>query len=49
MARSRRRRLGESSTASFFHFDDEGNNLGDGFSVSRSSYFPLGIGLVKLK
>lgn len=35
---------GESSTASFFHYDDEGNNLGDGFSVSRSSYFPLGIG-----
>jgi len=35
---------GESSTASFFHLDDEGNNLGDGFSVSRNNYFPLGIG-----
>lgn len=35
---------GESSTASFFHLDDEGNDLGDGFSVSRNSYFPLGIG-----
>ena len=35
---------GESGTASFFHFDDEGNNLGDGFSVSRNNYFPLGIG-----
>jgi hypothetical protein len=35
---------GESSTASFFHVDDEGNNLGDGFSVSRNNYFPLGIG-----
>ena len=35
---------GESSTASFFHLDDEGNNLGDGFSVSRNGYFPLGIG-----
>jgi DNA-binding beta-propeller fold protein YncE len=35
---------GESSTASFSHFDDEGNDLGDGFSVSRSSYYPLGIG-----
>lgn len=35
---------GESSTASFSHFDDEGNDLGDGFSVSRNNYFPLGIG-----
>jgi hypothetical protein len=35
---------GESSTASFFHLDDEGNDLGDGFSVSRNNYFPLGIG-----
>jgi hypothetical protein len=35
---------GESSTASFSHLDDEGNNLGDGFSVSRNNYFPLGIG-----
>ena len=36
--------LGTSSVASFSHFDDEGNNLGDGFSVSRTNYFPLGIG-----
>lgn len=35
---------GESSTASFFHLDDEGNDLGDGFSVARNNYFPLGIG-----
>ncbi len=35
---------GSSSVASFSHFDDEGNNLGDGFSVSRNNYFPLGIG-----
>lgn len=35
---------GESSVASFSHFDDEGNDLGDGFSVSRNNYFPLGIG-----
>jgi hypothetical protein len=35
---------GESSTATFFHFDDESNDLGDGFSVARSNYFPLGIG-----
>lgn len=33
-----------SNTASFSHFDDEGNNLGDGFSVARNNYFPLGIG-----
>jgi len=35
---------GTSNTASFSHFDDEGNNLGDGFSVARNNYFPLGIG-----
>lgn len=35
---------GSSNTASFSHFDDEGNNLGDGFSVARNNYFPLGIG-----
>ncbi|MBS1675840.1 MAG: hypothetical protein JST08_00500 [Actinobacteria bacterium] len=35
---------GSSSTASFSHYDDEGNNLGDGFAVGRPSYFPLGIG-----
>lgn len=35
---------GESNVASFSHFDDEGNDLGDGFSVSRNNYFPLGIG-----
>jgi hypothetical protein len=35
---------GESNTASFFHIDDEGNDLGDGFSVARNNYFPLGIG-----
>jgi len=33
-----------SSVASFSHFDDEGNDLGDGFSVSRNNYYPLGIG-----
>ncbi|HET9591541.1 MAG TPA: hypothetical protein VFP17_01370 [Solirubrobacterales bacterium] len=33
-----------SSVASFSHFDDEGNDLGDGFSVGRNNYFPLGIG-----
>lgn len=35
---------GTSNTASFSHFDDEGNNLGDGFAVARNNYFPLGIG-----
>lgn|GEM_PF-1886803 len=35
---------GSSNTASFSHFDDEGNNLGDGFSVSLNNYYPLGIG-----
>lgn len=34
----------ESNAASFSHFDDEGNDLGDGFSVSRNNYYPLGIG-----
>jgi hypothetical protein len=34
---------GESSTASFSHYDDEGNDLGDGFSVTHSSYYPLSI------
>jgi hypothetical protein len=35
---------GENSRASFVHYDDEGDDLGDGFSVSRNNYFPLGIG-----
>ncbi|HST69127.1 MAG TPA: hypothetical protein VLI94_05670 [Solirubrobacterales bacterium] len=28
----------------FVHTDDEGNNLGDGFSVNYPNYIPLGIG-----